>query len=223
MQSYKLTIYSGSETTNIVTGSTLSFDGDYYSYDQSGFNLGVVTEFNVRQYLNNPNNEGVAVDFFTYLTANTSNSEFVEIANSNKKLADSFVEYYSTSVTSGLTTPISIIDNSLTGTSAVTVTNYNYDLSDAGSTSNPLGFPDTIIKGGNRIGTETESLTTYTNEQSFFIPVKIKRSNLDVARINFSEFSGDSTKVINGQNVYLTKGFVDLNKNEDPASFWYDR
>ena len=221
MQNFKLFLYSGSETTNVVTGSSLSIDGKYYSYDQSGLNQGVVTEFNVNQFLNNPNNNDIATDFFNYLTTNTTDSQFKEIVGSNKKLANIFTEYYSISVTNGQETPDELVDDSLTGTTEISVTNYNYNFTDSSpSIDRPLGAPVSIIPNVDRINTTSDKITSFTTEESFYIPVAINRNQIDLARMNFSEFSEDCVRDVNGISTTLTQCFVDLNKNEDSDSFW---
>ena len=222
MQSFKILLDVSSGATNAVTvvDSSLELEGNYFAYDQRGLNKGVVTEFNVNQFLDNPENIDIVNDFRDYLTGNTTSKELQEIVNSNKKLADTFVNYYTTSITNGVVSPTSYIDNNLTGTTSISITNLNYNLEYASTTGTTLGTPETIIAPNARIGTEKDVLTTYTTEESIYLPVMISRNFVDIARINFTEFSMDCFKEVDGVEKFLKQCFVDLNKNNDPNSLW---
>jgi len=225
MQSFKILLTQPDSASQISgsTGTTLGLGGGYYSNNQSGLNLGVVTEFNVNQFLENPENIDISTDFFNYLVGNTNSSEFEEITNSNKKLASIFTDYYSISITSGLTTPTSLIDNELTGTTGMLVTNNNYNLLNAKVDVNgPLGYPVIIKDPGNRDGTKTAMLTTYTDEESYYLPVGIKLTAREIPKLNFSDYSLDCFKEIDGVDKFLVQCFVDLNFEKDENSFWVD-
>lgn len=106
MQSFKLLLKN--PPTGVTSADTVSlqqdqvFEGQYFGFDQSGLNRGVVTQWNVNQYLDDPVNAEVANDFMSYITSNTSDIELKEILDSDKKLADTFVEYYANSITLSL-------------------------------------------------------------------------------------------------------------------------
>lgn len=219
MQKFTILLNTITNNNTTPTQSNLKFEGNYYAYNQSSLNQGIVTEFNVNQFLDNPNNEFIAKQFYDFLIKNTSNSELQEISNSDKKLSDTFKDFYTSFITRGQTPTASKIDNNLTGTTKITTTNYNYQLSDSNTTKVPLGVSATII-AKNRIGNTKEVISTFIEEDSFYLPIKIELNGIDLSRIDFSEFAKDCFREVNGQSKFLAQSFVDLNKNNDPNSFW---
>ncbi len=201
--------------------STLTLNDGYYSYDQKGLNKGIVTEFNVKQYLNDPNNETTALDFFNYLDKNTTDQELAEIYEDNKKLSDLFKKYYNTSVLFGTESPISYVNESLSFTTGITINNLNYALSSSTVyESSMTGTSATIISSSKRLNDIKNELTTYTNEVSYYIDVPLNLSMSTIAQISFSEYTKDEFLVLSGQTITLKKGFVNLNMSSDPNEFW---
>lgn len=226
MQSFKLLLKN--PPTGVTSADTVSlqqdqvFEGQYFGFDQSGLNRGVVTQWNVNQYLDDPVNAEVANDFMSYITSNTSDIELKEILDSDKKLADTFVEYYANSITSGLTSPTSIINNQLTGTTQITYDELQYQLEYASKIDGPLGTPTTIIAPNSRKNTTKTELTTFSEEESFYIPVKLHRNYVDSSRIDFTEFTQDCFKKVDGEEKFFKQCFVELNYETNPEEFWSD-
>jgi len=202
--------------------SSLSLNDNYYSYDQSGLNKGIVTEFNVKQFLNDSSNEKIAIDFFNYLNNNTSSSELYEINNDNKKLSDLFKKYYNTSILLGRESSMSFVDESLIFTSGITINNINYALTAATIVENIMtGTPAMIISSTKRLNDIKEELTTYTIEPSYYIDLLLNFTIGEIAQIKFADFLLDEQIIISGKTVNLKQGFVNLNISTNPNEFWY--
>ena len=212
--------------TGITTSLTLN--NDYYSYDQSGLNQGIVTEFNVLQYLNDPKNAIVSNNFFDYLDTNTTPDEFAEITQSNSKLATVFQQYYATTVILSQKSPVTIVDAQLSGTSAMTLMKYyDYNLQGVQVVENSMtGTPASLITSPSLlINHSSEELISYTTEISYYLPVKIKMTVGESSIVNFSAFSSDEIVESidsngNIQKQFLKQGFVDLNNQDTSDSFW---
>ena len=71
----------------------LSFQQEYFIYLQRN-GVSLVNDLNVKGYLNDPNNEGIASEFINYLSGTCSYHEFIDILYDNKKLSDYFNDYY---------------------------------------------------------------------------------------------------------------------------------
>lgn len=207
-QTVRLNRFYSASTEEIT--SDLSLVGNYYVYSQAALGQGVVTEFNVREFLENDKNESITRDFFVFLTANTTTSEFVEIYYSDKKLSSSFNDFYNSSVVSGRISNPSIVIDELIETSGVTYRNNN--LLWQNNAFSPRKFLDNItldVIGNNRINTPISSLTTYTNKQSYYIPIFINRNISQTPRDKF-EICKDSNKII---------GFIASSTTLNPVTF----
>lgn len=76
-----------------VSQQDIKISNDYYSYEsQTG--IGIVNDINIKSYLNDPENESLAIEFISYLTGATTIDEFRDIFYDNKKLAEFFNDYY---------------------------------------------------------------------------------------------------------------------------------
>lgn len=186
MQRHKILINLGysAQTANNNSSNLTSF-GDYQVTNVQGLGGGIVNSSNVRGFLNDDANEIIINDFFSYLTASTTTIEFAEIYNSDQKLSDVFNDYYVSSVLSNQQPATAVIDGSLSGTSGVTIIQneiYNYD----GFTQQTTlqNIPNSIADSSRALAVYS-ALTTYTLEQSYYIPVFITRTSKQMARLNF--------------------------------------
>jgi hypothetical protein len=94
MQYFKLIInkqYSG-DTSSEPTSSLKLVNG-YWMYTSSRGG-DVTTEFDVREFLDRPENEAASIDFFNFLKSNISREDFKEIFYNNRKLSLTFNEFY---------------------------------------------------------------------------------------------------------------------------------
>lgn len=186
MQRHKILINLGysAQTANNNSSNLTSF-GDYQVTNVQGLGGGIVNSSNVRGFLNDDANEIIINDFFSYLTASTTTIEFAEIYNSDQKLSDVFNDYYVSSVLSNQQPATAVIDGSLSGTSGVTIIQneiYNYDgFAEQRTLQN---IPNSIVDSSRALAVYS-ALTTYTLEQSYYIPVFITRTSKQMARLNF--------------------------------------
>ena len=198
--------------------SSLQLSNGYFAYDQSGLGGGLVTEFNVRQFLENSTNESVSVAFFSYLTGSTTRFELKEIDESDAKLSSVFNQFYNTTILSGSPSPTSFIDQQLTGTTGVTVTRYVHEFLELEFSGNQnVGAPKSITNN-KLVGIDSFEIESFTREVSYFLPISLKRKSVDIARMDFSEFTQDCFREVtdvsgNTETKFLAQCFVDLNKN----------
>lgn len=99
MQRFKITknniLNEEERVDNSLDRPKLDLSNEYYSYKtQNGGQI--VNENNVKNFLDKPENSQLAEDFVDYLQNNTNFIEFKEIFYNNKKLANTFNEYYKT-------------------------------------------------------------------------------------------------------------------------------
>lgn len=220
-----------SETQSQVN-SKLVLTDDYYSYQQTSLGGGITSEFNVRQYLSDPNNENIGNDFFNFLTANTTIEEFRVIFNSNEKLSAIFNNYYERSVVAGQASSRDFVEVELTGTTPITVYTPNvFDWNEA-VFSDPFGNKmqgevDSIVSGPRKsFGPEGKVfLERFTNENSYYLPIFLNRSHSQKAVINFSSFSEDCLKEVTlddgtKEEKFLKQCFVDINAKNDPRELY---
>lgn len=201
--------------------TNLVLNNEYYSYNQKGLNKGIVTEFNVKQFLNDSNNERLAIDFFNYLDKNTNEQEMVEIYEDNKKLSDLFKKYYNTSVIFGQQSPISYVNESLSFTTGITINNLNYALTASTVIENIMtGTPATLISSTKRLNNLKNELTTYTTEESYYVELPLNLSIGQISQLNFYDYIKDTLLILSGQTITLKKGFVNLDIKNDQNEFW---
>jgi len=168
---------SGTTAPEIATDSALQDINQYQVNNIQGLGGGVVNEDNIRGFLNDENNERIINDFFSYLTASTTTIEFAEIWNSDLKIATVFNEYYESSVINNQVPSGTAIVGALTGTTGITVVEnmvYNYDGVSFGKYLNYL--PQSIDQGTRNFRVYS-ALTTYSTDESYYVPVHIKRSS----------------------------------------------
>ena len=147
-------------TTQAIT-SGLDLQNDYYVYiNRNGG--GIVNPYNVRGYLNDSRNQQIITDFFAYLTGSTTQDQALNILTSDKKLSDTFNNYYQNYIISATSTiNTAVIDQKLTG-----ITQEIYGAS--GFTQN-----DILL---------TEDFTT---DESYYLPVYLERGINQLSRHSY--------------------------------------
>jgi len=182
--------FTANTISNIATmpGSGQNFmvnEDNYYLNNIAGLNLGVVNPTNVRAYLNNPSNQTIINDFFAYLTGNTTHSEFLEIFYSDQKLSNVFNSYYSQSVFSGQPSSTYYLQAELTGATHITTKYSNFNWDGYSLTKNPFtGLTEEIV-GASRFVVESDAIYTYTEDESYYVPVFIKLNYIGTDRQTF--------------------------------------
>jgi len=174
IQRHKITLNITSQDSEI--NSKLQIVNNYQVNNINFVGQGIVNPSNVRGFLSNVSNQIIVDDFFSYLSGTTNPLEFSEIFNSDEKLSKVFNNYYNSSVVLNQTPPYSVIEQSLSGTSGFTfvsneIFNYNGTSPYRGLQNIPLS-----INNSTRILNVSPTLTTFTEEESYYIPVFIKRN-----------------------------------------------
>ena len=159
--------------TTGVTQSDLQLQSGYWVYSSS-FGGNLVDELNVRDFLDNSNNEKIATEFFDYLQSNYSKPEFNELYYDNFKLANILNDYYSKTVLSNLA-PTKVVANlQLTATTAVTYTNTNF------------------INYNQRSPQRITAIVNYNTGDSYYISVPINSSYNILDNQNYDQYRKDA-------------------------------
>ena len=185
MQNYEVFInprLSGSPVSN----SELQLSSDYYVYTQT-LGGGVTSQYNIRGYLNNSQNQLIIDQFAAYLQNNLSQTEMNEIYYDDRKLSIVFNKFYQTSIVNGIPSPTIYIDEQLTNTINIIIQDAYWNW-DGTETLRPEGAPANIINS-TRIENQREFLYEFTNEDSYYIPIKLER--------NYDKTAGEKFKVCN--------------------------
>lgn len=195
MREIKISIpFSSEDDSQRPTGLNLSSVNGYLVYP-SIINNELVTEINVRDFLEEDKNSGLTVDFFNYLKTSTDEKEFNNIAYDNRKLADTLNRFYNVSVRDGQEPGMVIIEENLTGTTQFSEKNNNFN-----------------SRNNRRIGTEKSVLSSVNTGTSFYVDVYVESSQQTMAPITFNELVHDSIE----NNIFYTQGFVDINNPNNP-------
>lgn len=231
MQKVKIALLP--EFENLVeqpVNSELTSLNNYLVYSSS---IGgeIVDEFNVRSFLDNPDNSEIANNFILYLENNATQTEINEIVYDNKKLADIFNDFYNKTVRDSTQPDVTLIQSAITNTSAVTYTSNTFVFSPSS------GF----VRSGDMITELTESNNSPSMYISVFIPKKY-----DYIEATFDKYTKDcidgaktlktttvNRLVVGGQEIKeqnivvvenvpnrLAQCFVSLNKNDSEFEFW---
>jgi len=182
IQKHKILLTLDSDATTI--SSPLQSVNGYEVNNTEGLGLGIVNPSNVRVFLNDDVNRIIIRDFYSYLTATTTTVEFSEIFYSDEKLSNVFNNYYNSTILLNQFPPTSVIDESLSGTSGVTIIqneifNYNGVAPGKGLQNIPFSINDST-----RDLKVYSALTTFTLEPSYYIPVFVRRNYSQTDREN---------------------------------------
>lgn len=213
MQRHTLLLNLNFTSSTQVVSSDLQNINQYEVNNVQSLGGGIVNSSNVRVFLNDEVNEDIITDFFSYLTGSTTVIEFAEIYNSDQKLSDVFNNYYNSSVLANQSPTTAVINESLSGTYSTTIiqnTLFNYN-----------GFsPEKYLEGIPLSVNDSErqlsvysALTTYTLEESYYIPIFIKRnfSQMDREKITFDEKEVIESGSTGTKIEVILQGFVNIN------------
>lgn len=192
-------------TVTTLTGNGQSFlvdSNSYYLNNISGLNLGVVNPTNVRAYLNDSANEKIINDFFSYLTGNTNQDQFREIFYNDEKLSNVFNEYYSQSVLSGQQSSVYYINQQLTATTYINYYYSNFNWNGFAPPKYPFTGVTQEIHGATRFTDLLSTITTYTLDESYYIPVYIKKNYADIPRETFDICEQTINLLLNPNNPF---------------------
>lgn len=214
MQRHTLLFNTNFKSITKVVNSDLQNINLYEVNNVQGLGGGIVNASNVRVFLNDEFNEDIINDFFSYLTGATTTIEFSSIYNSDQKLSDVFNNYYNSAVLSNQLPPTSVIDASLSATTGTTIIqNTLFDYNGVAPSKYLEGVPQSLNDSTRQLYIYS-AITTYTLEESYYIPVFIKRnfSQMDREKINFDEIqASDTTGTTNTKIEIILQGFVNIN------------
>lgn len=174
MQFHRIRLNHALSGATVFAGNGMTRFGSYLTYGDS-LGGGVVNSFNVRQFLNDPNNKVIADDFKEYLRTYTSEEELAQIVGSNQKLSDIFNEFYETTVTQAMPTPPSIIGVSLTNTVTTQHNEIDHIWNGTAPTSGLQNIPLPLINS-DRSTDNSDASVQISTEDSYYIPVFISNS-----------------------------------------------
>jgi hypothetical protein len=196
-------------TASPITVSELELSDDYYVYTQS-LGGGVTSEFNIRGYLNNSQNQIVIDNFIQYLNGNSNEAERKEIFYDDRKLSIVFNQFFQTTVAGGTPSPTVFIDDQLKNTINIIVSDNNFAWN-GNEFARPSGAPASI-GGASRINSTRDYLYEYTDENSYYLPIKLYK-NYDKTTIETYKVCDDMIDVQVQPELaesYLG-GIIDLN------------
>jgi hypothetical protein len=236
MQRFKILI-KRDEFEQKPVSSDLKFIGNYYVYSDS-IGGDIVNEYNVKEFLDNPDNEIVARNFIEYVKANLSTEEFREAFFDSKKLSNLFNAFYNSirleeSPKKPNIEPIT--ENTIL--SSVTISN------------------NTFIDERQRSYDLNTFIYDINQDENFYLPIKINKNTSNVPQINFSTYFSDKygnsivkketirfrgwrvnpnnnnrsiretytiKTNISTQKIKYLNGFVQENFNDNESEFWRD-
>ena len=176
-----------SASPETVNASALTTVGEYQVNNVQGLGGGLTNSSNIRGFLADVNNvnDFVINDFFSYLTGSTTTIEFAEIYNSDQNLSTVFNDYYESSIVNNQAPSTSVIDNSLAKTTGITIVESWKHNVDGFAPPKGLEHIPLSINNSTRMLRAYSALTTYTNEESYYVPVFITRNAKQMAGLTF--------------------------------------
>jgi len=181
---------SVAESVNVNVGQTPQLVNDYYVYTSQigGF---TVNDNNVRSFLDDERNSGIAESFVEYMKTNTSIEEFRDIFYDNKKLASVFNGYYKENILSSLISEqtSSQIDSATRLSKEKQAESFNF---------NP--------NNNNRIINSYVMLDSNAMQNSYFVPIYVEQSRKLVEDGNYANYFKDCIN-----ETYIYKRYTFLN------------
>ena len=183
MQRHNILLNKKLRTDGSVISSGLGFENNYYVYTQN-LGGGLTNQFNVRAYLNDPQNQLIIDQFIAYIKNATSEAEFLEIFYDDTKLKSVFNKFFESQLQGQPVSVTAEINKSLANTISIVVTNNNFKWEGEATTKTMSGLPESILDNG-RVNTSQEKLVSTTSEDSYYIPVKLNFSHNQLPREKF--------------------------------------
>lgn len=184
MKNFEILLNNKYSATTQAFTTGLDLQNDYYVYVNKNGG-GIVNQYNVRGYLNDSRNQQITNDFLAYLTGSTSADQALNILTADKKLSDTFNDYYQRVIISA--TQISstaVIQQNLTGTTQIVANDYIHPWAGYAPDNQLTG----ITKSINGPGLQTNSslyLQDFTTDESYYIPVYLERGTNQLSRYKY--------------------------------------
>jgi hypothetical protein len=223
MKNFEILLNNRYTATTQTINSGLEMQNDYYVYINKNGG-GIVNQYNVRGYLNDPRNQQITNDFIAYLTGSTTQDQTLNILTADKKLADTFNDYYQRVIISATSiTSTAVINENLTGTTQIVAYTYDHPWSGYAPSKQLTGITQDIY--GSINNTQSKSyIQEFTTEESYYIPVCLERGTNQLARYQydlcnvfisaktagfFPRFSGITSSYFGSQNIPNIVGDAD--------------
>ena len=184
MKNFEILLNNRYTATTQVINSDLQLQNDYYAYVNKNGG-GIVNQYNVRGYLNDERNLQITNDFFAYLTGSTTQDQAINILTSDKKLADTFNDYYQRVIVSATSiTSTAVIDQNLTGANQIVAYRYDHPWYGYAPSKQLTGITQDIYGSVNAIQSSLY-WEDFTTEQSYYIPVYLERGTNQLSRYKY--------------------------------------
>lgn len=195
MEESNILLTSVTGTTETVESKLRNING--YLVYSSEIGGDVVTDSNVKAFLDDSANENLAVSFFEHLTVNTTSQEFEAVFYDNKKLATTFNDFYRQVAVQQTPATNEVIKNSVEELQTTVYSDVAFDSTDKRK-STPVQEPFEASKF-----------------PSLYIMVKIGGSKGLVGE-NFKDYAVDIIQ----DDIKYTQGFVNLNRDYAESAFY---
>jgi hypothetical protein len=206
MKKYKIVL----KPSDIVFGepntenNRLSNFNGYLIHTNNSIENGLVNEYNVRGYLDNPDNESVVTRFKQYLSANTDNElQFNEIYYKSEKVYPILNDFYNEEIRFRSEANNVLVQDALDGTQVVTYRNNNFDF----ETNQRLDLDER---------SKLVEIFSGETQLDYYINFSINIKEDSVYSTDYSQYIKDCVE----DGVVLKNCFVDLNKHNDPFEYW---
>jgi hypothetical protein len=184
--------------------NNLSNLNGYLVNDVSLVDKGVlVNEYNVNEFLSDPNNAKVIERFKKYIKEYTDEMGFKEIYYTPTKVAPILNDYYNEEVRFNSEANPILILNALKDTQVVHYVNNNFDFLNN----------KRIKKNESKL---INVLSANTRYKDYYIDVSINVKEDSVYGTDYSKYFNNTTE----DGVVYVNSFVDLNKKSDPFEYW---
>lgn len=204
MLKYKIVIKPVNLSDATIENNFSVIDG-YLVYDNSKVEQGVlVDEFNVQQFLEDPNNSVVVEKFKKYLREYTNELEFNEIFYKPKKVAPILNDFYNEEIRFNSEANPALITNAIKDTEVIYYQNNNYDF----LSNQRMSFENKSLL--------FESLSADTEYKDYYIDFKIDLNKNFIGNNDYSNYIKDYK---DGDVIYKNS-FVNLNNKVNPFEFW---
>lgn len=213
MQRQKILLNRSLRTDGQVLQSGLNLENNYYVYTQN-LGGGLTNEFNVRAYLNDPQNQLIIDQFIAYMQSNTSDTEFLEIFYDDAKLQSVFNAFFEAELQGQNVSVTAVIDQSLSNTISIVVNDNVWNWEGSSSVTEMTGLPESI-SGATRSEATREELISVTSEDSYYIPVKINHHTSQIPRNKFKVCDVFLDVRLNSLEDYLASQGINFTTGDD--------
>ena len=204
MLKYKIVIKPVNLSDATIVNNFSVIDG-YLVYNNSRVEQGVlVDEFNVQQFLEDPNNSVVVEKFKKYLREYTNELEFNEIFYKPKKVAPILNDFYNEEIRFNSKANPVLITDALKDSEVIYYQNNNYDFLN----NQRMSFENKSLL--------FESLSANTEYKDYYIDFKIDLNKSLIGNNDYSNYIKDYKE----DGIVYKNSFVNLNNKVNPFEFW---